>query len=269
MGQAAADMIGNPTQFDLTFRTSRVLTLRGRPLKGETIHTYCAGLLLLCTQRTPVPREAFFPFSETPARGNTLRNLATLGMTIGDEFISPTGALFSPRLQIAGRREPMYHPGREIQEAVYDYFAHAMLHKVLKPSPDAFQALRQKLAELSSSNPLLALALAKASDVSEKLDLEAAAKVAAVIETLDEIANTNRDEFSAARLAITTDPEPKPPADQAGREQAQSNAEYRQRHAELVQAWNSGRLSPRELRVQLVKFYADRGRRQVDERFFR
>jgi len=40
-------------------------------------------------------------------------------------------------------------------------------------------------------------------------------------------------------------------------------------HADLVRAWNAGRLSPRELRVQLVKFYADRGRRQLDERFFR
>ena len=128
----AADMIGNPTQFDLTFRTSRVLAVKGQPLKGATIHTYCAGFLLLCAQATPAPREAFFPFSETPARGNTLQNLATLGMTIGVEFVSPTGAIFSPRLQIVGRREPMYHPGREIQEAIYDHFANDMLHKITK-----------------------------------------------------------------------------------------------------------------------------------------
>lgn len=269
LGQAAADMIGNPTQFDLTFRTSRVLAVKGQPLKGATIHTYCAGFLLLCAQTTPAPREAFFPFSETPARGNTLQNLATLGMTIGDEFVSPTGAVFSPRMQIAGRREPMYHPGREIQEAIYDHFADDMLRKVLKPSPDAYQALRQKLAELAASHRWLARAIAQASDVSEKMDLEAAAKVAAVIETLDEIANANRDEFLAAQRAITAGPESPQSRDRPGRDDPAPQTDYRQRHADLVRAWDGGQLSPRELRLQLVKFYADRGRRQLDERFFR
>ncbi len=269
MGQAAADMIGNPTQFDLTFRTSRVLAVKGQPLKGATIHTYCAGFLLLCAQATPAPREAFFPFSETPARGNTLQNLAKLGLTIGDEFVSPTGAIFSPRLQIVGRQEPMYHPGREIQEAIYDHFANDMLRKTLEPSPDAYQALRQKFAELSKSNSWLARGLAKASDVSEKMDLEAAAKVAAVIETLDEIANANRDEFLAAQQAITAGPEPQQPLERPRRDDPVRDGEYRRRHADLVRAWNGGRLSPRALRVQLVEFYTDRGRRQLDERFFR
>src|SRR5690606_15936096 len=43
MGRAAEEMIGNETQFDLTFRTSRVLEMKGKPLKGARIHTYCAG----------------------------------------------------------------------------------------------------------------------------------------------------------------------------------------------------------------------------------
>src|SRR5690242_18932387 len=45
MADAAVSMIGNPTQFDLKFRTDRITTLRGKPLHGQEIHTYCAGLL--------------------------------------------------------------------------------------------------------------------------------------------------------------------------------------------------------------------------------
>ncbi|HKD36456.1 MAG TPA: hypothetical protein VKB78_06635, partial [Pirellulales bacterium] len=52
MGQAAASMIGNPTEFDLNFRTDRVTELKGKPLAGQKIHTYCAGLLLVCAQET-------------------------------------------------------------------------------------------------------------------------------------------------------------------------------------------------------------------------
>ncbi len=61
MGEAAAEMIGNPTQFDLNFRTDRIAALRGKPLHGQKIHTYCAGLLLLCAQQTGLPRDTFLP----------------------------------------------------------------------------------------------------------------------------------------------------------------------------------------------------------------
>ncbi len=51
MGETAASLIGNETEFDLTFRTDRVLELVGQPLAGKKITTYCAGLLLLCGSR--------------------------------------------------------------------------------------------------------------------------------------------------------------------------------------------------------------------------
>ena len=95
MADAARSVIGNESQFDLNFRTERLTPLKGKPLKGKKIHTYCAGLLLLCGQQTAEPRRAFFPIPEYPAGGLAVKNLAKLGLTFGDKFISPTGALFS------------------------------------------------------------------------------------------------------------------------------------------------------------------------------
>ena len=123
MGEAAATMIGNPTEFDLNFRTDRIAALKGKPLHGEKIHTYCSGLLLLCAEQTGLPREVFFPITETTAPGHTQENLAKLGLSLGDGFVSPTGALFSEKLEIVGRCEPTYDSPREIQEAIYDHFA--------------------------------------------------------------------------------------------------------------------------------------------------
>jgi hypothetical protein len=45
-------------------------------------------------------------------------------------------------------------------------------------------------------------------------------------------------------------------------------AQLRERHASLVDRWESGELTPRALRVLLVKFYVQRGKDQLDERFF-
>ena len=133
MGQAAASTIGNPTQFDLNFRTDRVAELKGKPLAGQKIHTYCAGLLLVCAQETSLPRETFFPIVETTAGGHTKDNLAKLGLSLGNGFVSPTGALFSPQLKIVGRNEPLYEPRREVEEAIYDYFAQSLEKKDLRP----------------------------------------------------------------------------------------------------------------------------------------
>jgi hypothetical protein len=267
MGQAAVDLIGNEAQFDLTFRTSRVQALQGKPLKGAAIHTYCAGLLLLCAQAAGVPRAEVFPVAEAPAPGNTLQNLATLGLSIGNDFISPTGALFSSRLKLVGRREPMYSPGREVQEAIYDHFANGMTQRTLKPSPGAYQALRQKLAGLSKTNPWLARAMARANQVHEQTDLESAAKAAGVIETLDEIADVQVGEFAAAYAALTAEDTPRPRLSMR-REELQQQALYRQRHTELFQALTASRLSLRQLRMALVQFYSQRGQRQLDQRFF-
>jgi hypothetical protein len=268
MGETAAQTIDNPTEFDLNFRTDRVAELKGKPLKGEKIHTYCAGLLLLCAQETGLPRDLFFPITETTAAGHTKDNIAKLGLSLGDGFVSPTGALFSPRLKIIGRNEPSYDAEREVQETIYDYFATSLAEKPLQPTPDTFQNLRLKVAEASKNNPLLAKALAATAGVSEQIDLISAAKAGAVVETLDDIAYGASAEFAAAERAIMDFSDMTP--EQRGQmtpEQRQETAKYRARHADLAARWDSRQISPRTLRTELIKFYTDQGRQKLDERF--
>ena len=155
MGDTAASLIGNETEFDLTFRTDRVVELVGQPLAGKKITTYCAGLLLLCALQTGQGREDFFPIAEAAAGGETVENLAQLGLSFGRDFISPTGGLFSPRLEIVARHEPTYDPRREVEEAIYDYFAQQLAAKKLHTSPDLYQTLRLKMAEAARHNSLL------------------------------------------------------------------------------------------------------------------
>ncbi len=266
MGNAALSMVGNETQFDLTFRTDRVESLKGQPLQGKVINTYCAGFLLLCAQQTGRPREQFFPFSEFPAGGYCVDNLKILGLSIGDNFVSPTGAFFSNELKLVGKCQPLYDPTREVKEAVYDHFADSLVNQRLVPSPDMRQWIVQKLAEASTTNRWLARALARANNVSEHLDLESAAKAAAVIQALDEIADDNMQQYAAALEAVATSSNP---GGFAGQEVDQDDvAEYRRRHAELVRLWRAAELSPHQLRSGLVQYYAQRGRDQLDQRFF-
>jgi hypothetical protein len=268
LGQAAGELIGNESQFDLNFRTSRIRELQGRPLRGAAIHTYCAGLLLIAAQQTGRPREEFFPIVEAAAGGHTPANLQRIGLSLGDDFVSPTGAMFSPRLNIVGQREPMYDPGREVQEAVFDHFASCLRERELSPSPDAFQALRQSVAALAKDRPWLARALARASHVSEHLDLEAAARAATVVENLDEIAEGNLKAFVEARQAVLAGPLDDPTRQQLAPEELRQLETYQQQHADLCRAWGEGRVNSRQVRLQLVRYYVDRGRRQLEERFF-
>ncbi len=268
MGEAAAALIGNPTQFDLNFRTDRITTLQGKLVKGQKIHTYCAGFLLLCAQETNLPREQFFPVTETTAGGHTKENLERLGLSLGDGFVSPTGALFSPQLEIVGRSEPMYDPMREIEEAVYDHFAEGLEDKELRPSPDLFQALRLNVAEASKNNLLLAKALAATAGVSEETDLVAAAKAAAVVETLDSIAYGASGEFQAARRSIMDGARVLDENAHLTSQEREAMQKYRSRHADLAARWDAQRLSPRDLRIELVQYYRDLGCRELDERFF-
>ncbi len=53
LADAAGQLINDECQFDLNFRTDRVTALAGKPLAGQKIHTYCAGLLLVCACRRP------------------------------------------------------------------------------------------------------------------------------------------------------------------------------------------------------------------------
>ena len=267
MGEVAASIIGNPSEFDLNFRTERVAELRGKPLAGVKIKSYCAGLLLLCSQETTAPREEFFPIAEYQAGGRTAENLATLGITVGDHFVSPTGALFSTSLELAGRREAMYEPGREIEEAVYDYFSQQLIASKLNPSSNWSQALRLKLAQASKVTPLLGQALAKVNDVSPELDLVAAARTAAVVETLDEVAQGASREFVAARDAIRGGS-----IEERGgglsRQEMDNIRLYRRRHRELAARWDNNQLTSRQLREALLAHYVKQGRAGIDQKFF-
>ena len=268
MGEAAISMVGNETQFDLTFRTDRVGELKNKPLAGSLIHTYCAGLLLICAQATGKPREEFFPIPENPAGGHLLANLSKLGISIGDRFVSPTGAVFSPHFQIVARREPLYSPGREVTEWVYDHFAKRMIEGDLQPSLGAYQLARQELAALSKSSPWLARALARAHHVSEHADLESAAKAAAVVETLDEIAEANVTDYAAAEQAILAGPVEQFAAQGLAAAQVEQIQRFRQRHQDLFQRWTRQRLSLHQLRGELVDYYKRLGAQQLEQRFF-
>jgi hypothetical protein len=265
MASVAATIVGNPSQFDLNFRIDRVNALRGKPLAGKKITTYCAGLLWLCAQETGRPRPEFFPIAETASGGKTRENLAKLGLSIGDDFVSPTGPLFSPRMSIAAWRAPMYLPQREIEQAVFDHFAHGMRDRELAPSLDQYQTLRLKLAEAAKTNDLLAKALARANDISEEMDLVSAAKAAAVVETLDETAYGASAAYGYAFDAIVVEDEDRPQLSSAIRA---SLKKARITHAGLHKRWLNYQLSGRDLRQALVEHYIAEGRRQLDARFF-
>ncbi len=268
MGKAAREVIGNESVFDLNFRLGGVLDLQGQSLSGKKIETYCAGLLLLCALQTSAPREEFFPIPEHPAGGRTLENLAKLGLSMDDDFISPTGAMFSTRLRLVGRREPMYDPRREVEEAVFDHFAHLLATQTLVPSPDLFQSLRLKVAEASRGNALLAEALARAARVNAQTDLVSAAKAAAVVETLDEIAFGASREFLEARESLLDDPAAELARDGEPADEVAAIEQFQRRHAALYEAWQQGKLTPRRLRLDLVKYYSDLGKHELEQRFF-
>ncbi|MBW3599684.1 MAG: hypothetical protein KY475_20740, partial [Planctomycetes bacterium] len=268
MSETVRSVIGNETQFDLTFDNRHVLELKGKELAGERIHTYCAGFLLMCAQTSHAPREEFFPIQELPAGGHCLENFAKLKLSLGEDFVSPTGCVFSPHLELAGRREPHYEPTREVREAIYDHFAHFMRDWPLQPSPTIYQSLRQTLAAMSNDRPWLAQMIANANGVSQYTDLDAAARAAAVVETLDNIADQSAEEFTAARDALMS-----PPVEQLRRqgtkaEEIQKIEKLRAAHADLYAEWTALRLSPRDLRIALVKHYAELGRQRLEARFF-
>jgi len=282
IAESAKQTIGNETEFDLTFQTKRVAAYKGKSLKNARISTYCAGFLLLCAQDSGAPIEDFFPVREHVASGPTAANMARLGLSIGDEFVSPTGPLFSPKLKFLGQLPPLYDPGREVREAIYDDFSASLRSENLIPAPNLWQSMRGRLAEISKTNPWLARALASRSNVSPFMDLEAAAKAAVVVETLDEIADTARTDFEDAWEAIqdyvsppnsvVTPPAPGPGlAPAAPMEDPRVTARRKDlltRHQEVADGYRAGKLAPFEVRMTLVRYYADAGRRQIRQRFF-
>ncbi len=268
MADVARTLIDSPTEFDLNFDTARVTELRGKIAPGVKVKTYCAGLLLVCAQETPVERTTFFPFSESVAGGHTAKNLSTLGLSVGEDFISPTGPLFSPTMTLVARREALYEPGREIREAIYDHFAARLAQKPLTSAPTLQQALRIRMAEMAKGNALLAEALASANEVSAEIDLVAAAKAAAVVESLDEVANGASDSFFTARDAIRAGSVRDLRLERVPTAEIRAIEAARRPHQQLWRQWEAGEISPRELREALVKHAIAQGKRQIDERFF-
>jgi hypothetical protein len=266
LADTAATIIGNPSEFDLNFRTENVLPLRGKPLRGQKIKTYCAGLLLLAAQETGRPRESFFPIAEGVAGGNSAANMAQMGFTVGKDFISPTGALFSTELRIAGRRAPMYDPVREIEEAVFDHFATGLEQKTYVPSLTFSQSLRLKMAEYAKDNPQLAAAIRRSENIGDEIDLVAAAKAQAFVETLDEVAYGHSGMFTDAHLAITGGELDGLLERGFSAERVAALKKLRQQHLDFYRRLNE--LTPRQLRIELVNQYASRGKAEIDRRFF-
>ena len=114
----------------------------------------------------------------------------------------------------------------------------------------------------------MARALARANRVSEKMDLEAAARTAAVVETLDQIANAMVDDFLQARAAVRAADWPAAEWNALPAQQRKRIELDQRRHKELVDGWIEGAISPLALRKTLVEYYARLGKARLDARFF-
>ena len=100
------------------------------------------------------------------------------------------------------------------------------------------------------------------------MDLLAAAKAAAVIETLDEVAYGASGEFDQALSALRAEPAGELSGSGKAPQELAQIRQLQQQHNKLFRLWNEDELSPRELRIMLVKYYIQRGRKQLDGRFF-
>ena len=268
MGRVANTIIGNSSKFDLNFRTTEIENLKGQSLENKRIDGYCAGLLLLCAQETGKSLQEFFPLEEHPAGGNTLLNLAQLDISMPRRFLSPTGPLFSSHVNMVYRCETMYSPRRQIEQAIYDHFAQQMRDGHLTPSLNWYHTLRLNLAQAADNNPALGKALANAVGVNENIDLVAAAKLGAVVESLDAIAKKASSDYQSVRSAFRLDVLDEIKAGAKGDEVFDQIIMRRRRHADLFVRWEAGVLTPRKLRMALVDYYIQQGGKQLDDRFF-
>ena len=89
-------------------------------------------------------------------------------LELGDEAVDP-GA------------DDSFDPGREIRESVFDYFADSMVEGEVNLDSGLYQRFRQSLVRLSKDNPLLKRLIAQANNVSDRIDLDAAARAEKVI----------------------------------------------------------------------------------------
>ncbi|WP_166825087.1 HEAT repeat domain-containing protein [Thalassoroseus pseudoceratinae] len=271
MAVAAADMIGNEARFDLTFDTNRIDNLRETPLADQKIDTYCVGIVMLCAQRTDQPREEFFPIPEAVTTEQMAENLDRIGLQIGEGFRTPTGALFAKEMELVHLSEPMYDPGREIQQRIYDHFASRLNDSSLRPQQTLYQSLRIGVADLATDRPVLADALAAAAGVDRETDLAAAARAVAVVESLDAIAQSNSRDFNVVYRRIMQGPKVAPPAadsTDAQRKFAAEREELVKRHQQLAEGLWQRKISPATLETKLQNFYITRGQAELDKAFF-
>jgi hypothetical protein len=269
MAERALEAIGRPCRFDLAFQLQGAERLKGRPLANEKIETYCAGMLLLCAQETGLPVEQFFPLPEKTLSPRVMENLHRMGMAVGTELVSPTGPLFAQDMEMIGRRDALWDPSREIEQAIFDHFAERILADTVYPKANLYQGLRQQIAEMSQENAYLAGVLATLGDVDAETDLAAAARAAAVVEALDEVAygqsEVYRDLWNAFRAGPRELMERRGLNDEAIRR----IEELRTSQGDLWESWIARRINPLELRSALVNQCIEKGERMVDSRFFR
>ncbi len=269
MAERAAEAIGRPCRFDLAFQLDGVERLKNHPLADVKIETYCAGILLLAAQETGLARERFFPLPEVPRNQLVIENLHRMGMAVGSTLVTPTGPLFAQDMELVGRRETLFDPSREIEQAVFDHFAGRIIERTVHPRANLYQNLRQRLAEMSRDNPRLAEVLAQLNNVDAETDLAAASRAAAVVEALDEVAYGQSAWYRATTEAFRAGP--RDWMTQQGLDSAQIRAIERRRdsQSELWEAWQARQLSPLQLQDALIERAISIGREQVDGRFFR
>lgn len=99
------------------------------------------------------------------------------------------------------------------------------------------------------------------------MDLQAAEKTAIVVKTLNQIAEEKRKQFEQARSALTEELTPSA-ANAERRLLQQRQLRFRERHQDLWQRWQAARLTPRQLRIELLEYYVERGQQGVTKRFF-
>jgi hypothetical protein len=96
----------------------------------------------------------------------------------------------------------------------------------------------------------------------------AAAKLGAVVESLDAIAKKASSDYQSVRSAFRLDVLDEIKAGAKGDEVFDQIIMRRRRHADLFVRWEAGVLTPRKLRMALVDYYIQQGGKQLDDRFF-
>jgi len=145
-------------------------------------------------------------------------------------------------MEIVGRREPMYRPRREVEEAVYDYFASGVGHAADDAAGNAGYTRSQRL-RCGATNRCGA-GVSFGGGCRRRDGSGGGAKAAAVVETLDEVAGAAGANFQAARDAVrgsTVQP--------ATNEEAQRTRRRAANACRLDRRAATSRMAPRDVRL--------------------